>query len=131
MTATEILRLARTNDIVFDVQGDRLIVDAPTGALTPELRSELARHKPALLALLAPVTKFVYLRGGLTVPLPALRFALDLEHRGFKMALDECRQFAIEPTAELTAEDRAGIRRWRLHLAAIVSHDANAHGRPQ
>lgn len=127
MTPTEILLLARANDIVLGVQGDRLIVDAPTGVLTPELRSELARHKQVLLALLASVNEFVTLKNGPTLPLPAILLALDLERRGFKMMLDECQQFTIEPTAALTDADLAAIRRWRLHLEAIVANDADAH----
>jgi hypothetical protein len=54
MTPAEQLSFTRARDIVLDVQGDRLVADAPTGALTPELRAELLRHKPALVALLAP-----------------------------------------------------------------------------
>ena len=37
----------------LSLRGDRLAVDAPTGALTPEIKASLADHKPALLALLA------------------------------------------------------------------------------
>ena len=33
--------------------GNRLLVDAPAGALTPELRTEIAAHKDELLAELA------------------------------------------------------------------------------
>ena len=33
----------------------RLVVDAPAGVLTPEVRSALADHKPALLGLLVGV----------------------------------------------------------------------------
>jgi hypothetical protein len=116
---------------VFDVQGDRLIVDAPTGALTPELRSELARHKPALLTLLRPVTAFITLRHGPTLPADAIRLAIDLEARGFRMSLDAHQQFQIEPAAQLTDEDRAAVARWRLHLGAIVGYDADAHEGPQ
>jgi len=131
MTADDLLLWARTSGIVLEAQGDKLIVDAPSGTLTPQLRAELARHKPALLARLAPVSEFVYLRGGLTVPLPAFRLALAFEDRGFKMVLDECKQFAIEPTSKLTEEDRAGIRRWRQHLAVIIGYDADPHSRIQ
>jgi hypothetical protein len=31
----------------------RLVVDAPAGAMTPEVKEALATHKPTLLALLA------------------------------------------------------------------------------
>jgi hypothetical protein len=75
------------------------------------------------------VTEFVYLRGGLTVPRPALELALDLEGRGFRMSLDAGQQFQIEPAAALTEADLAAIRRWRLHLGAIIGYDADAHGR--
>src|SRR5438445_6785321 len=131
MTATELRTAVRQGGIVLEARGDRLHVEAPAGAVTPGLREELTRHKPALLELLVPVTEFVYLRGGLTVPRPALELALDLKNRGFKMALDKDQQFTIEATAELTDEDRASIRRWKLHLGAIVGYDADAHGRPQ
>jgi hypothetical protein len=131
MTAAEILVIARSNDIAIAVQGDRLIVDAPPGALTPELRAELARHKAALLALLAPVTEFVDFKGGLVLPLPAVQLALDLERRGFKMSLDACQQVQLEPTAVLTETDLAAIRRWRLHLGAIITYEADGHDRPQ
>lgn len=131
MTAHELLLTCRQAGIVLAADGDNIDVDAPKGVLTPELRSELARHKPALVALLAPVTEFVTLRGGLIVPLPALRLALDLEQRGFTMALDTSQQFRISATDHLTDEDRAGIRRWRNHLRAIVAYDADAHGNPQ
>jgi hypothetical protein len=123
MTATGILRLARAKDIVLRVQGDRLVVDAPTGALTAELRSELERHKPALVALLAPVTEFVTLRGGLTVPLPAFLLALDLERRGFTLSLDASEQAVIAPTMALTDIDLIAVGRWRLHMGAIVGYD--------
>ena len=130
MTALDILTLARDAGIVLEARGDILHVDAPAGRLTPELRDQLAKRKPDILAILAP-TEFVTLKGGLVVPLPALRLALDLEHRGFRLALDEHQQFVIEPTSTLTEADRAAIRRWRLHLGAIVAYDADTHERIQ
>jgi hypothetical protein len=110
--------------ITLSARGDRLHVEAPAGRVTPELRAALARHKPALLARLAPVTEFVSLRGGLVVPLPALLFALDLEARGFRVTLDMIEQICIEPSGALTDEDRSAIARWRLHLGALVGYQA-------
>ena len=50
MTAIDNLR-TRLIDlrIRLSIRSGKLVVDAPAGALTPELRSELADHKPALL----------------------------------------------------------------------------------
>ena len=87
MTAAEIFALASRGDIVLEVHGDRLVADAPTGALTPGLRAELVRHKPALMAMLAPA--FVTLTHGPTVPIVALALAVDLEDRGFRLLLDD------------------------------------------
>ena len=81
MTLAELLTVVRAADIRFEARGDRLLFDAPHGALTPELRAALVQQKPALLVRLAPV-EFVTLKGGLTIPVPVLRLALDLEARG-------------------------------------------------
>jgi hypothetical protein len=122
MTLEALLACVERLDIVLTVEGDRLLVDAPPGALTNALQTELAIHKPALLALLAPVTEYVMLKGGLAVPVSPLQLAWSLENRGFRMSVDACHQFVIEPVAELTDADRAGIHRWRLHLSAIVEY---------
>ena len=76
MTLAELLTVVRAADIRLEARGDRLVFDAPHGALTPELRATLAEQKPALLAWLAPV-EFVTLKGGVTIPVPALRLALE------------------------------------------------------
>lgn len=110
----------------LEVAEDRLFV-RPGDRLTSDQRDRLARLAPALLARLAPVAEFVSLRGGLVVPLPALLLALDLEQRGFHMALNEADQITIEATGTsgpLTASDREEIARWRLHLGAIVGYVA-------
>jgi hypothetical protein len=49
VTTKDILADCARADIVLDVEGDRLVVDAPTGGLTQELRDRLLRHKPTLL----------------------------------------------------------------------------------
>ena len=122
MTAHELLMTCRQAGIVLAADGDCIDVDAPAGVLTPDLRNELTRHKPALLELLAQPRAFVTLRHGPTLPVEAIELAIDLERRGFRMSLDAGQQFQIEPPAKLTAEDRAAIRRWRLHLGAIISY---------
>lgn len=131
MTAHELLMTCRQAGINLVVDGDCIDVDAPAGVLTPELRAELARCKADLLALLAPPRAFVTLRHGPTLPVEAIELALDLERRGFRMSLDAGQQFQIEPPAALTEADLAAIRRWRLHLGAIIGYDADAHGHTQ
>jgi hypothetical protein len=80
MTAAERLPLARTQDTVLPVLGDRWVVDAPIGVVTPELRADLVQHKPALAALRA--LPFVTLKDGPTLPLPTITPALDLGRPG-------------------------------------------------
>lgn len=124
MTATELLTTARSAGIRLEARGERLHVEAPAGALTPALRDQLAQQKPALLALLAPVTEFVSLRGGLAVPVAALQLALDLEARGLPLATDADHQFIVPDDGRLTDADRIAIARWRLHLGALVEYRA-------
>ena len=126
MTLDTVLARVRASDIRLEAAGDKLIVDAPVGRLTPELRDALVAHKAAILARLAPVD-LVSLNGGLVVPRPALELILDLESRGFRLSLDAGEQFQIEPTrtsGPLTTEDRTAIARWRLHLGALVGYTA-------
>jgi hypothetical protein len=123
MTLAELLTVVRAADIRLEARGDRLVFDAPHGALTPELRTALAEQKPALLALLAPV-EFVTLKGGLTIPVPALRLALDLEARGIPLATDADHRFVVPKDGRLTADDLVNIQRWRGHLGAIVDYRA-------
>lgn len=75
-------------------------------------------------------TDFVVLPG-LTLPLAAVRLALDLEHRGLHLAREDNDVLVVGPRERLTDEDRALIRRWKPHLLAIVTYDADAHQRTQ
>src|SRR2546422_2968662 len=53
MTAYNLLSELRQAGVVVKASGtDRLVVDAPKGALTPDLRTALATHKKELLAIL-------------------------------------------------------------------------------
>jgi hypothetical protein len=123
MTLTELLTVVRAADIRLEARGDRLLFDAPRGALTPELRAALVQQKAALLMQLAPV-EFVTLKGGLTIPVPALRLAIDLEARGIPLATDADHQFVVPKDERLTADDLVNMQRWRAHLGAIVDYRA-------
>jgi len=123
MTLADLLTVVRAADIRLKARGDRLVFDAPHGALTPELRAALVQQKAALLMRLAPV-EFVTLKGGLTIPVPALRLALDLEARGIPLATDADHQFVVPKDERLTADDLVNIQRWRAHLGAIVDYRA-------
>jgi hypothetical protein len=123
MTLAELLTVVRAADIRLEARGDRLLFDAPRGALTPELRAALVQQKAALLMQLAPV-EFVTLKGGLTIPVPALRLAIDLEARGIPLATDADHQFVVPKDERLTADDLVNMQRWRAHLGAIVDYRA-------
>ncbi len=48
----ELLTRLASLDVRLDVDGDQLRIDAPKGVLNPELKQELVKHKPTLIALL-------------------------------------------------------------------------------
>jgi hypothetical protein len=68
-----------------------------------------------------PLT-FVTLKGGLVVPLEALELAWSLEGRGAVFAVEGDQLVVDAPSTTLTPTDRAGLRRWKHHLIAIVSY---------
>lgn len=53
MNARALLDDLRSRDVLLEPDGDHLIVDAPAGVVTEELRTTLAGHKGGLLRLLA------------------------------------------------------------------------------
>lgn len=73
----------------------------------------------------------VVLRGGLTLPLPAVRLALGLEARGLHLRIEDGDVLVVGPRDRLTDEDRTLIRRWKLHLLTIVAYDAGTQERTQ
>ena len=121
MTITAVMAEVGRLGITIAAEGEYLRVRAPTGVVTPELREALAANKLDLMALLAP-TEHVTLKGGLTIPLPALRLVWSLEDRGFEQTLDGQRRYRCEPAGALTDADRAGLARWADQLAAIVAY---------
>ena len=119
-SAPALIRQLRAEGYELAAHGDRVRI-RPVERVTPELRDTLARHKTELLSLLAP-PEFVTLRGGLTVPLPALRLVWDFEERGFCLGVTPAGDVEIQPTAALNNRDRAAIQKWRRHLAAVVHY---------
>lgn len=65
--------------------------------------------------------RYVTLRGGLIVPLEALRLLWDLEDRGFSFTLEDDR-IIVRPGSALTADDEAAIRRWRPDVLTLLSY---------
>jgi hypothetical protein len=121
--AVDLLIRLRTAGVRLEARGDRLVVEGPTTVLTKEVREALAAAKPDLLRLLDTESRFVTLRGGLTLPVEPLELALRLEAEGFNLRLDgDDGELIVEPADSLTAEDRAAIARWQRHLAVILRY---------
>jgi len=53
MTVDALLVALASQDIVLSVAGERLLFDAPAGALTPELRASIAAHRGELVRRLS------------------------------------------------------------------------------
>jgi hypothetical protein len=53
MNADSLLNELGRRGVVLSARGDRLVVDAPAGAITPEIQVALVAHKPAILERLA------------------------------------------------------------------------------
>lgn len=65
------------------------------------------------------------LKGGLIVQSDAIALALDLERRGLTLTARDG-VLLVSPGSALTADDRVAVQRWKRHLLAICSHDADA-----
>jgi hypothetical protein len=65
---------------------------------------------------------FVTLKSGLTLPIAAVRVALDLELRGLVLRIDGGQILIDGPIERVTDEDLALIRRWQAPLLAMVEY---------
>ena len=63
-----------------------------------------------------PATETVVLRGGITVPVSAVRVLLDLEDRGIRFEAAD-NELVVSPRSRLTLEDDQAIRAHRDDLA--------------
>ena len=52
MTATDLLEDLIAQNVVLTVDRTRLLIDAPKGVVTPELRQAIAKHKPTIIEML-------------------------------------------------------------------------------
>jgi hypothetical protein len=68
MIAIDLLTELRLRGATVEAAGDRLVVEAPKGVLTPAIREALAKHKSELLSLLEPVHFSLEKRPVLGVP---------------------------------------------------------------
>jgi hypothetical protein len=64
---------------------------------------------------------FVTLPSGVIVSLEAVDLLIGLERRGFTVRLEDDK-VSVAPGRALTDDERAAIRRWKLHLMALVEH---------
>src|ERR1044072_8026227 len=53
MTAHELIAQLQEKGVELKSTGDRLVIDAPKGTITPEVRNALAEHKAELLVILS------------------------------------------------------------------------------
>ena len=71
---------------------------------------------------MSPVSELVSLRGGLAVPVAALRVLWALEEREFNIWLTDTGGLRVAPGSRLTSDDRAAIAQHRDALCALVAH---------
>jgi hypothetical protein len=71
--------------------------------------------------MLATDTPTIVLRGGLQVPLNALRLLWGLEERGFNIT-EEDSMLGVSPRSKITAADDIAIRQHRDELLELVRY---------
>jgi hypothetical protein len=67
---------------------------------------------------------YVMLKGGLTIPLAVLRVLWDLEERGVRVRVDDEGDLVVAPRGVITDTDREVLRRWKPHVAVLVTYEA-------
>jgi hypothetical protein len=66
--------------------------------------------------------RFVQLKDGPVLPVAPCLLALELEERGFTMRREGGNVLSVQPYDPLTSYDYARIRRWKIHLLAILDY---------
>ncbi|MCW8198695.1 amino acid adenylation domain-containing protein [Verminephrobacter aporrectodeae subsp. tuberculatae] len=134
MTLAALLSELHRLGVTLSRQGDGLVVQAPSGAVTPGLRVRLAQHKPALLDWLSKGRPAAVEDAGLPncAPDPAHRqlpFPLLDMQLGFYMADDPYMEFHVRPhyymeknreTLDVDRYERAWNKALERHWGEIV-----------
>ena len=74
------------------------------------------------MATIAPASELVALRGGLAVPVEALRLLWGLEERDFDVRLADDGALLVAPGSKLTTADRRAIAEHRDVLRELVAY---------
>jgi hypothetical protein len=69
--------------------------------------------------------RLVILRGGLVVPIEPFLLLVRLEARGFRFRLAADGTPEVGPFDRLSATDLTALRRWRAHMALLISYTAD------
>jgi hypothetical protein len=67
----------------------------------------------------------IVLPGGLAVCFPALRLVWGLEERGLRLRA-EGDTIVVSPRGRLSEDERAGLRRYRADVLALIRYDADS-----
>lgn len=125
MSASDVIRRCREVGVRIRPNGDRLHVEAPAGAVTPELREALARSKPEILALHAIRARLHTISAGLGIP----REVVD------QMPLEELESAAAQAKAchgckDGNGQDLAGslLVFYLRQLAETTTHPSHSTG---
>jgi hypothetical protein len=70
----------------------------------------------------SPCGRYVFLPGGLALPVEPCLLALDLERRGIRLTRDG-EDIVIEPRELLTDGDRRQLRLWKRHVLALLAYE--------
>jgi hypothetical protein len=73
---------------------------------------------------MAASNEIAVLKGGVSVLLPALKLALDLETRGFTFRVRDDGRLEVQPCQRLTNADARAIRAYRDDLIRLAQYDA-------
>lgn len=74
--------------------------------------------------------RFVFLKGGLVVPVEPYLLLLSLERRNFRLSVEERNVLVVQPVDELTDDDVAAIYRLKRHLISLICYEPRADQLP-
>jgi len=69
--------------------------------------------------------RYVWLKGGLVLPVEPVLLLLELEARGFQLSRDDDLIW-VQPSSKLTDQDKAQLKLWKQHVLALLDYQAPA-----